>query len=79
MSLEFEKDGKMFTTEKRGKLSYKNTQYGGEENRRMQLTENEGQRERETQTHLNFPLMNDMIGIALWDLYLSLLIMHITD
>lgn len=59
MSLEFQKDTemeKMFTTQERRELSYKNTYSGEEENKRMQLTKNNEQsRERDRHTHTNVP------------------------
>lgn len=41
--------------------------------------ENEREIELETQTHLNFPHINDMSGIALCDLYVPLTTMHSTE
>jgi hypothetical protein len=77
MSLEFKKDaqmGKMFRAEQRDKLFYKISYLGEEEKKRIWLTENEGERKQETQTHLNILFINIMVGFVLYDFYFPIII-----
>ena len=82
MFLEFKKDvekGKMFTTEERGKLSYKNTQED-EEKTQKNIVYWKGRGERVSTNHLNPPPINGLSGLVLCDLYFPLVItMHIAE